>query len=110
MGGPAGSDEAAKRCTDAIRHERLRMQARQGAAINKTVGPTSNMKPKTVVILLLGITILGGFARSSVRAAQDVLKVTVDLVNVQFSVTDRHGRFVPGLTAQDFKVEEDGRR
>jgi len=29
---------------------------------------------------------------------------------VQFSVTDRHGRFVPGLTAQDFKVEEDGRR
>src|SRR2546425_9742106 len=86
------------------------MQARQGAAINKTVGPTSNMKPKTVVILLLGITILGGFARSSVRAAQDVLKVTVDLVNVQFSVTDRHGRFVPGLTAQDFKVEEDGRR
>ena len=86
------------------------MQARQGAAINKTVGPTSNMKPKTVVILLLGITILGGFARSSARAAQDVLKVTVDLVNVQFSVTDRHGRFVPGLTAQDFKVEEDGRR
>jgi len=29
---------------------------------------------------------------------------------VQFSVTDRHGRFVSGLTAQDFKVEEDGRR
>src|SRR5437867_12922524 len=42
--------------------------------------------------------------------SQDTLKVTVDLVNVQFSVTDRHGRFVPGLTAQDFKVEEDGRR
>src|SRR5262249_7415792 len=42
--------------------------------------------------------------------SQDTLKVTVDLVNVQLSVTDRHGRFVPGLTAQDFKVEEDGRR
>jgi len=43
------------------------------------------------------------------ESSQD-LKVTVDLVNVQFSVTDRQGRFVPGLTAQDFKVEEDGRR
>src|SRR5437773_6140807 len=44
------------------------------------------------------------------ESSQDTLKVTVDLVNVQFSVTDRQGRFVPGLTAQDFKVEEDGRR
>ncbi len=25
-------------------------------------------------------------------------------------MTDRHGRFVPGLTKQDFLVEEDGRR
>ena len=41
---------------------------------------------------------------------QDTLKVTVDLVNVQFSAIDRHGRFVPGLTAKDFLVEEDGRR
>ncbi len=40
MGGPAGSEEAARRCTEAIRDERLRMQAREGAAINKTVGPT----------------------------------------------------------------------
>jgi hypothetical protein len=45
-------------------------------------------------------------------SAQDhnTLKVSVDLVNVQFSVTDRHGRFVPSLTAKDFLVEEDGRR
>jgi hypothetical protein len=46
VGGPAGRKEAAakrkpdraqhkqKRCTEATRHERLRMQARQGAAIN----------------------------------------------------------------------------
>src|SRR6185295_2773223 len=33
-----------------------------------------------------------------------------ELVNVQFSAIDRHGRFVPGLTAKDFLVEEDGRR
>jgi hypothetical protein len=40
VGGPTGSKKAPKACTEAIRHERLRMQARQGAAINKTVGPT----------------------------------------------------------------------
>jgi len=62
------------------------------------------------VVLLVLIMTVGGFARSSPQSGQDTLRVTVDLVNVQFSVTDRHGRFVPGLTAQDFKVEEDGRR
>ena len=70
------------------------------------------MKPKTVLVLLIGIATVAGFARSSPQSEsnQDTLRVTVDLVNVQFSVTDRRGRFVPGLTAQDFKVEEDGRR
>ena len=70
------------------------------------------MKPKTVLVLLIGIVTVAGFARSSPQSEsnQDTLRVTVDLVNVQFSVTDRRGRFVPGLTAQDFKVEEDGRR
>jgi VWFA-related protein len=67
------------------------------------------MNPKTVLILL-SIMFLGGSVPSMSQEAQDTLKVTVDLVNVQFSVTDRHGRFVPGLTARDFKVEEDGRR
>jgi VWFA-related protein len=43
-------------------------------------------------------------------AQDDTLKVTVDLVNVPFSVTDRQGRFVPGLTIKDFMVQEDGRR
>jgi Ca-activated chloride channel family protein len=66
------------------------------------------MSAKAIVTLLLPMVFLGGYA--SPHAAQDTLKVTVDLVNVQFSVTDRHGRFMPGLTAQDFKIEEDGRR
>src|SRR5438046_1290640 len=47
---------------------------------------------------------------SAVPQNQDTLKVSVELVNVPFSVTDRHGRFVPGLTAKDFLIEEDGRR
>src|SRR5436189_2524389 len=71
------------------------------------------MKRKAVLVLL-AIGINGAVYERPPRLrspqSQDTLKVTVDLVNVQFSVTDRHGRFVPGLTAQDFKVEEDGRR
>src|SRR5438067_11636043 len=71
------------------------------------------MKRKAVLVLL-AIGINGAvYERPPLLRSpqsQDTLKVTVDLVNVQFSVTDRHGRFVPGLTAQDFKVEEDGRR
>ena len=42
--------------------------------------------------------------------SQDTLKVSVDLVNVQFSVTDRRGRLIPGLKAEDFVIEEDGKR
>src|SRR5437660_7512971 len=60
------------------------------------------------------MVVLAGYSAphsgGEVEASQDTVKVRGDLVNVQFSVTDRHGRFVPGLTAQDFKVEEDGRR
>src|SRR5216117_3387655 len=44
------------------------------------------------------------------EAQQDSLKVSVDSVNVQFTVTDRRGRFVPGLRAEDFVVEENGKR
>ena len=68
------------------------------------------MKRGTVPALLVLCTVLAIFIPHLSQAAQDTLKVSVDLVNVQFSVTDRHGRFVPGLTAQDFKVDEDGRR
>ena len=66
-------------------------------------------KTSIVILLILGLTSALSIPHPS-QAAQDTLKVAVDLVNVQFSVTDRRGRFVPGLTAQDFKVDEDGRR
>jgi len=65
------------------------------------------MKP--VVALVLLMIALSVTARG-VSQDRDTLKVSVDLVNVPFTVTDRHGRFVSGLTAKDFAVEEDGRR
>src|SRR5215813_3035999 len=66
------------------------------------------MKP--VVALILLSVVCFGITASAVSQDQDTLKVSVDLVNVPFTVTDRHGRFVSGLTAKDFAVEEDGRR
>ena len=68
------------------------------------------MKPGLVLILLLNVMAATVSAGPRRQSGQDTLKVNVDLVNVQFTVTDRHGRFVPGLTKQDFLVEEDGRR
>jgi VWFA-related protein len=38
-----------------------------------------------------------------------VEKIDVSLVNVDVSVTDRHGQPVPGLTRDDFEVFEDGK-
>src|SRR5262245_54766857 len=67
------------------------------------------MKPLPTLGLLL-LTVACSVLLTAATQDQDTLKVNVELVNVQFSVTDRHGRFVPGLTMKDFLVEEDGRR
>jgi VWFA-related protein len=67
------------------------------------------MKPVLALALPIFVVCLGVTARA-LPQDQDTLKVSVDLVNVPFTVTDRHGRFVSGLTAKDFAVEEDGRR
>ena len=42
------------------------------------------------------------------EAGQFKIKVSVDLVNVNFSAMDSKGRLIPGLTAKDFAVEDDG--
>jgi Ca-activated chloride channel family protein len=36
-------------------------------------------------------------------------RTSVELINVTATVTDEQGRFVPGLTAEDFRVYEDGK-
>src|SRR5215470_3031184 len=67
-----------------------------------------HMKP--VVALILLSVVCGGVFVNAASQNQSTLKVNVELVNVLFSVTDRHGRFIPGLTEKDVLVEEDGRR
>lgn len=66
------------------------------------------MKQVSVPTLLLGLMLAAVPAR--MESQDTTLKVSVDLVNVQFSVTDRRGRFIPGLKAEDFVLEEDGKR
>jgi len=66
------------------------------------------MKPVLAIAVLSVICCTIGAAATLPQ--DDTLRVSVDLVNVPFTVTDRHGRFVSGLTAKDFLVEEDGRR
>jgi VWFA-related protein len=57
------------------------------------------------------IWIYFGLLASLLAAAPaQTLKVNVDLVNVLLSVTDEKGRFVPGLSKDDFSVEEDGKK
>src|SRR5687767_11413505 len=41
--------------------------------------------------------------------SSDVLRVGVDLVQVDATVTDRRGRHVTDLTAEDFEILQDGR-
>jgi VWFA-related protein len=68
------------------------------------------MKPAVLVlILLLSIVSVAAEMRAR-RQEQDTLKVEVALVNVQVSVVDKRGRFVPDLKKEDFLIEEDGRK
>src|SRR5215469_15594891 len=67
-------------------------------------------KPVMVLLLLFTLVTAVASARARRQSDQDTLKVNVELVNVQFTVTDRHGKFVPDLKKEDFLVEEDGRR
>ena len=57
-----------------------------------------------LAILLVAAVVLG-----AATPPQYQIRVAVDLVNINFSATDNNGRMVPGLTAEDFTIEEDGK-
>jgi VWFA-related protein len=55
------------------------------------------------------LTCLLLFTALAAAQPQFRIQVAVDLVNVNFSAMDSRGRMIPGLTAEDFVVEEDGK-
>ena len=75
---------------------------------------------KSNVLLLLLLSLLASphaFARQRDAAPtpqrgadddDDVVRVDTALVTVPFSVSDRQGRFIPGLRREDFRIYEDG--
>ena len=58
------------------------------------------------ILLVLSGSLSAGQARQNDPFK---IRVAVDLVSVNFSAMDAKGRMIPGLTAQDFTVEEDGK-
>lgn len=63
----------------------------------------------TKVIALLGF-LLGVAVAQKSSDLQTRLQVSTKVVRVDVSVVDSRGQFVPGLTAGDFQVFEDGKR
>jgi VWFA-related protein len=64
---------------------------------------------KRVAAAITSFLVFVTLGSALLEAAQFRIEVAVDLVNVNFSATDRRGRMIPGLTAADFTVEEDGK-
>ena len=59
---------------------------------------------------MLAILLVVAVLLAAAKPVQYQVRVNVDLVNINFSATDKNGRMVPGLTADDFIIEEDGRK
>src|SRR6185503_4378001 len=62
------------------------------------------------VAAILAYALVAAAILAAAPAAQHQIRVAVDLVNVNFSATDKNGRMIPGLTAEDFAIEEDGKK
>jgi len=60
-----------------------------------------------LTLCLASITLTG--ARAQDRPAQPGLRTATELIRVDFTVTDKAGRPVSGLTAKDVSVKEDGK-
>ncbi len=53
--------------------------------------------------------LLTAAALTAARQDDDVLRVNTDLVVLNITVTDKAGKYVPGLRQSDFKIYEDGK-
>src|SRR5947207_5836929 len=70
-------------------------------------------KPRShrVVMQLLAIVFAGSTFPALVQAQQedDVVRINTDLVVLNITVTDKAGKYVPGLHLSDFTIFEDGK-
>src|SRR5689334_22537730 len=62
------------------------------------------------VAAILAIPLIAAMVLAAAPSPQFQITVPVDLVDINFSATDKNGRMVPGLTADDFTIEEDGKK
>ena len=70
----------------------------------------SQSRYRSSVVVLVGCAALMGVAHTRLEGQEDFrFRSGVELINVTATVTDRSGRFVPGLTQADFLVYEDDR-
>lgn len=58
------------------------------------------------ILLLSVVMLLPGFAMS--QDTDDVVRIDTDLVSFEVTVTDKHGKLVPNLRREDFRIFEDG--
>src|SRR5436190_24013755 len=59
---------------------------------------------------MLAILLIAAAVLAAAKPSQYQIRVAVVLVNINFSATDKNGRMMPGLTADDFTIEEDGKK
>jgi len=69
-------------------------------------------KPVLFVAFVLSVcgAVFGQDAKPTPPTGEEVVKITTNLIQVDVTVTDRNGKTVPGLTARDFEVYENGEK
>src|SRR6266404_5009170 len=69
---------------------------------------TARPRMATVAILMLMPVTMAWLGAQSPATPQQIFRSAVDLVTIQASVRDAHGRVVQGLTRADFEVRDNG--
>jgi VWFA-related protein len=68
------------------------------------------MKMTIALFLLLSFSVFVVEARAQETRQNDTIKIDTNLVSVPVVVSDRQGRYVPGLKAEDFSLYQDGKK
>jgi VWFA-related protein len=66
------------------------------------------MKITISLFLLVSFSIFVVQARAQEARQDETIKINTDLVSVPVVVSDRQGRYIPGLKAEDFSLYQDG--